>query len=167
MVRFLWAAAFATIRISDELPKDWEQKSFTLIGVVSTLPEVTERGERFQFDVKMVLTEKTTQTLKVPRRISLNNYRETQTVKSEMCSINLITFTRVNTGSSPCVSNGHIPIKIRMVSILKRGRWRKIFAQQAASVIEGAIKSWIILFGSPNILLKSGVKKLVIISAER
>jgi len=72
-----------TIRISDELPKDWEQKSITLIGVVATLPEVTERDERFQFDVEMDLTNKTKKTLKVPHHISLNFYRETQIVKSE------------------------------------------------------------------------------------
>jgi competence protein ComEC len=80
---FIWAAAFATIRISDELPKDWEQKSITLIGVIATLPEVTERGERFLFDVEKDLTDKPTKALKVPRHISLNYYREIQTIKSE------------------------------------------------------------------------------------
>ncbi len=76
---FSWAAAFATIRLSEELPKDWEQKSITLIGVVATLSEVTERGERFQFDLEKVLTK----GAQVPKHISLNYYRETQSAKPE------------------------------------------------------------------------------------
>jgi competence protein ComEC len=47
---FCWAATFATIRLSDELPSDWQQKSINIVGVVASLPEVTERGERFRFD---------------------------------------------------------------------------------------------------------------------
>ncbi len=73
---FLWAATFATVRLSDELPKDWQQKSITLIGVVASLPEVTERGERFRFDVEKILTKDATKTLKIPPHISLNFYRE-------------------------------------------------------------------------------------------
>ena len=73
---FLWAATFATIRLNDQLPKDWQQKSITLIGVVASLPEVTERGERFRFDVEKILTKDATKTLKIPPHISLNFYRE-------------------------------------------------------------------------------------------
>jgi len=73
---FLWAATFATVRLSDQLPKDWQQKSITLIGVVASLPEVTERGERFRFDVEKILTKDATNTLKIPAHISLNFYRE-------------------------------------------------------------------------------------------
>lgn len=83
LLGFFWAATFSTIRLSDELPKDWEQKSITLIGVVAKLPEVTERGERFQFDVENVLTEEVAKNLKVPKHISLNFYRETQSAKPE------------------------------------------------------------------------------------
>ena len=76
---FFWAATFATNRLSDELPKDWEQKSIDLIGVVASLPEVTERGERFQFDVEKVLTK----GVRVPEHISLNYYREVESEKPE------------------------------------------------------------------------------------
>lgn len=76
---FFWAATFATIRLSDELPKDWEQKSIDIIGVVASLPEVTERGERFQFDVEKVLTK----AARVPEHISLNYYREVESEKPE------------------------------------------------------------------------------------
>ena len=69
---FFWAATFATIRLNDALPKDWEQKNIVLTGVVATLPELTERGERFQFDVEHVLTPET----KVPRHLSLNFYQQ-------------------------------------------------------------------------------------------
>ncbi len=67
---FLWAATFATIRLSDELPSDWQQKSISVVGVIATLPEITEKGERFQFDVEKILT----QGAKVPKHISLNFY---------------------------------------------------------------------------------------------
>lgn len=74
LLGFYWAAGFASLRLSDELPKQWQQKNIELIGVISTLPEATERGERFQFDVEKVLTKDATNTLKVPAHISLNFY---------------------------------------------------------------------------------------------
>ncbi|MEQ1597854.1 MAG: DNA internalization-related competence protein ComEC/Rec2 [Methylotenera sp.] len=80
---FFWAATFATIRLSDELPKNWEQQSVEIIGVVASLPEVTERGERFQFDVEKILTKDDTKTLKIPQHISLNYYREVESAKPE------------------------------------------------------------------------------------
>ena len=72
---FFWAATFATIRLNDELPTEWEQKSINVVGVIATLPEITEKGERFQFDVEKILT----QGAKVPRHISLNFYGESNT----------------------------------------------------------------------------------------
>ena len=80
---FCWAATFATIRLNDDLPKDWQQKSIALIGVVASLPEVTERGERFRFDVESILTKDDTRTLKIPQHISLNFYRETKSQRPE------------------------------------------------------------------------------------
>ena len=80
---FCWAATFATIRLSDELPKDWQQKSVTITGVVASLPEVTERGERFRFDVEKILTKDDTKTLKIPQHISLNFYGETMSQQPE------------------------------------------------------------------------------------
>ncbi len=77
LLGFFWAAAFATIRLSDELSKEWEQKSIAVVGVIATLPEVTERGERFQFDVEKILTKEA----KIPQHISLNFYRD---IKSQL-----------------------------------------------------------------------------------
>ena len=73
LLGFMWAATFATIRLNDDLPSDWQQKSINIVGVIATLPEITEKGERFQFDVENTLT----QGLKVPKHISLNFYGET------------------------------------------------------------------------------------------
>ena len=83
---FLWAATFAAIRLSDQLPKDWQQKSVTIIGVVASLPEATERGERFRFDVEKILTKDATKTLKIPTHISLNFYGGTKSQRLENAS---------------------------------------------------------------------------------
>ncbi|MES2636150.1 MAG: DNA internalization-related competence protein ComEC/Rec2 [Pseudomonadota bacterium] len=75
LLGFYWAASFAHLRLNSELPKEWQQKSIELVGVIATLPEVTERGERFKFDVEKILTKDATRSLKVPAHISLNFYR--------------------------------------------------------------------------------------------
>ena len=72
MLGFAWAAALATLRLSDALPAEWQQKSIVLQGVVAALPERNERGERFRFDVERVLTP----GAHVPRHISLSWYGE-------------------------------------------------------------------------------------------
>lgn len=70
LLGFFWAATLASIRLNDALPHAWESKSIQLIGVVASVPEITERGERFGFDVEKVLTPGAV----VPRHISLNFY---------------------------------------------------------------------------------------------
>jgi len=67
---FTWASVLATYRLADALPSAWEQKNITLIGVVASLPEYTEHGQRFVFDVEQVLTPQA----QVPKRISLSIY---------------------------------------------------------------------------------------------
>ncbi len=66
-----WASSFAYWRMSDELPHAWEQKTIAVEGVVASVPEATERGERFRFDVEKILTAGAV----VPNHISLNQYR--------------------------------------------------------------------------------------------
>jgi competence protein ComEC len=56
--------------MGDELPHAWEQKDIAIEGVVASLPEATERGERFKFDVEKILTKDAV----VPKHISLNQY---------------------------------------------------------------------------------------------
>lgn len=53
---FYWAVTFTTIRLSDDLTTGWQQKYREIISVVASLPEVVERGERFRFDVKKIIT---------------------------------------------------------------------------------------------------------------
>lgn len=65
-----WAAGLALWRMGDALPVAWQQKTIEVIGVVATVPETTERGLRFHFDVETVLTKDAI----VPHRISLNYY---------------------------------------------------------------------------------------------
>jgi competence protein ComEC len=67
----VWASGFAYWRMSDALPHTWEQKTIAVVGVVASVPEATERGERFRFDVEEILTEGAI----VPKHISLNQYR--------------------------------------------------------------------------------------------
>ena len=63
-----WATMLASYRLSDALPDAWQQKNITVVGVVASLPEQTEHGQRFLFDVEKVLT----QDAYVPKHISLN-----------------------------------------------------------------------------------------------
>ena len=68
---FFWAAAFAQWRLADALPHEWEGRDIQLTGVVAELPQASENGLRFAFDVEQVLTEDAI----VPRRIALAWYK--------------------------------------------------------------------------------------------
>lgn len=67
-IGFTWATMLASYRLSDALPDAWQQKNITVVGVVASLPEQIEHGQRFLFDVEKVLT----QDAYVPKHISLN-----------------------------------------------------------------------------------------------
>jgi competence protein ComEC len=67
---FFWAAMSAQFRLADSLPSTWEGQGIELVGVVAELPKLTERGERFLFDVEQVLTP----GAHVPKHISLAFY---------------------------------------------------------------------------------------------
>lgn len=67
---FFWAAVIAALRLSDALPVAWENRSIEIIGVVASVSELNERGERFRFDLEQVLTPKAV----VPQHISLSYY---------------------------------------------------------------------------------------------
>lgn len=73
---FFWAAGHAHWRLADELPHEWEGRDIQLVGVVATMPQPQERGERFEFDVEQVLTV----DARVPSHISLTSYAESNTV---------------------------------------------------------------------------------------
>ena len=56
LVGFLWASGVAHLRLADALPSEWESRDIQLVGVVASLPQLQERGERFLFDVERVVT---------------------------------------------------------------------------------------------------------------
>ena len=56
MAGFYWAAWRADLRLAEELALAWEGRDIQVIGVVAALPQFTERGVRFEFDVEQVLT---------------------------------------------------------------------------------------------------------------
>ncbi len=67
----LWAGGMAHQRLSEQLPEVWESKDIQIVGVIASLPQHFERGERFEFDVESVQTS----GAKVPQRIMLSWYR--------------------------------------------------------------------------------------------
>lgn len=68
---FAWAGTMARWRLADQLPLEWETKPIELTGVVASLPQRFERGERFEFDVEEVHTTGAT----VPSHVMLSWYR--------------------------------------------------------------------------------------------
>ncbi len=70
VIGFAWAGAMAHWRLAEQLPEAWEAKEVQLSGVVASLPQRFERGERFVFDVKSVDTPGAL----VPSRIMLSWY---------------------------------------------------------------------------------------------
>lgn len=49
---FFWAAAMAHVRMADWLAPELEGRDLDVVGVVSSLPAVTERAVRFEFEVE-------------------------------------------------------------------------------------------------------------------
>lgn len=74
-----WAGGRAVMRLQDALPHAWEQKAIVLQGVVASVPEVTERGERFRFTVEKIFTPQAM----VPRNISLSFYYPNKSFTNE------------------------------------------------------------------------------------
>ena len=70
LLGFVWAGWLAQQRLDGQLPAEWETKDIQLTGVIASLPQRFERGERFEFDVESVQTRGAT----VPGRIMLSWY---------------------------------------------------------------------------------------------
>ncbi|NOT15352.1 MAG: DNA internalization-related competence protein ComEC/Rec2 [Methylotenera sp.] len=70
LLGFFWAAGFASWRLHDALPHAWEGKPIEVTGVVASMSERTERGERFRFNVENIQTPHAV----VPTHLSLNYY---------------------------------------------------------------------------------------------
>lgn len=69
---FYWAAGYAALRMATSLPSSLEGRDVRVIGVVATLPQTTDRGGRFEFDVERVITP----DADLPRHVALNWYRD-------------------------------------------------------------------------------------------
>lgn len=69
---FFYAAWRAELRLADALPPAWEGRDIRVTGVVAALPQLTERGVRFDFDVESVATP----GARVPKRIRLFWYQQ-------------------------------------------------------------------------------------------
>src|SRR3954468_8424111 len=67
---FLWAAAFAHLRMDDWLAPQLEGRDIAVVGVVSSLPARMERGVRFELDAEAAPTGE-----KLPGKILLSWYR--------------------------------------------------------------------------------------------
>ena len=74
---FGWAHWRAEIRLANALPPESEVKDIEIIGAVASLPQLTERGTRFEFDIEKILLDVNGEAAVVPSRISLTWYDET------------------------------------------------------------------------------------------
>ena len=79
---FGWAQWRAEIRMAEALPSESEITDIEVIGAIASLPQLTERGTRFEFDVEKVVTQEKGEVAAarspiVPSHISLTWYVET------------------------------------------------------------------------------------------
>ncbi len=75
LVGFLWANLFALDRLSEQLPKNLEDKELNISGYVISLPQADSR--RVTFDLQI-----TEAAEKLPNKVRLSWYNATQTVKA-------------------------------------------------------------------------------------
>lgn len=69
---FLWAGAFAHIRMAQSMPEHWQGRDMQLEGVIAEMTRRSARGTRIVFDVERVHTA----GAGVPPRISLGWYED-------------------------------------------------------------------------------------------
>ncbi len=69
---FFWAAFNAHWRLTDALPEAWESRDIKVVGVIASLPEITQRSLRFQFDIERILTAEAS----VPKHILITWYQD-------------------------------------------------------------------------------------------
>jgi len=81
---FAWAAWRADLRLADRLPDYWQGVAVTVVGVVSDLPQVDARGERFVLDIERVVTPDAPdlQRLQLARYWPRNEPSHTPTVRA-------------------------------------------------------------------------------------
>src|SRR5512134_2072539 len=67
-IGFLWAAGAAHLRMADWLAPELEGRDLEVVGVVASLPAVSERAARFEFEVE-------SSAHRLPRKLLLAWYR--------------------------------------------------------------------------------------------
>ena len=75
-----WATFRADLRLADSLPREWEARDVELIGAIASLPQINERGTRFEFDVEKTITPGAA----IPKRLLLAWYSETNRKTNEV-----------------------------------------------------------------------------------
>lgn len=75
-----WATWRAEIRLAGPLPRDWESRDIEVMGAIASMPQVNDRGARFEFEVEKTLTADAI----VPRHLSLAWYAETNRKTDEI-----------------------------------------------------------------------------------
>ncbi|QXP92148.1 DNA internalization-related competence protein ComEC/Rec2 [Methylococcus capsulatus] len=77
LLGFVWASAFALLRLHDDLPHELEGRDIHIEGTVASLPEPNERSVRFEFDVDRILGPEDS---RVPRHLRLTWYDAGRTI---------------------------------------------------------------------------------------
>lgn len=72
LLGFYLSAYQAQQRLAVSLPHEWQGRDISVIGVIAELPRVSERGQRFAFDVEQTLTP----DVSVPRHLYLSTYND-------------------------------------------------------------------------------------------
>ncbi|MBL0123476.1 MAG: DUF4131 domain-containing protein [Betaproteobacteria bacterium] len=49
-----WATWRAEIRLAGPLPRDWESRDIEVMGAIASMPQVNDRGARFEFEVEKI-----------------------------------------------------------------------------------------------------------------
>ncbi|WP_371325057.1 DNA internalization-related competence protein ComEC/Rec2 [Dechloromonas sp. ZY10] len=65
---FVWAGWQAADRLAERLDPVWEGRDLQVIGVVATLPQYSERGQRFEFVLESRLTVENDRRQEIPAR---------------------------------------------------------------------------------------------------
>ncbi len=79
---FCWAGLYASLYLSQQLPREWEGRDITLVGTVDNLPYSFGRGVRFDFAVEQVLAPAAAAAV-VPRHLALSWYAESDAERSQ------------------------------------------------------------------------------------
>jgi competence protein ComEC len=103
-----YASLRGEVRLAEELPREWESREVEIVGVVNSLPQQTERGVRFEFEIESAKT----QGAALPRHVSLNWYSESGSSEPDRVG----DFAHATTHSTPRVAPGerwHFTVRLR------------------------------------------------------